>query len=537
MRPVSPTCVSDSALGRGRPLGFPLQRTRTLTGSHSTPLVAGVSVGRSGYALLVLLLLGLLLSRTTNQLWAGDFWEHAAVVRELATNPLQPRHPILPIEAPHAFYSPYALVLALLSRLAGLDAIAILSVAGLLNLALLLAGLYALVVRLGGSAATACLALLFTLLLWGEGPWPYSGFFHLAALGSVLPFPSTFAMALTLWGLSGAVALLRDGRMAWAPALAALSFCVLVAHPTTALFLFAGLGALGVGFFSRERARRYVALSAALTVALGLAFAWPYYPLAGLLLSPDPEFHRASRVFYEDVMARCWPALLALPIVALRLRADWRDPLGVLFVGLSAVYLAGGLLEKWGFGRLISNVVLVAHLCLALWLTSADRRLGFSRVDRLGRWVAAVPVALAMLLTLADLRPFLRESLPGRDSSYEEFTFLSRFVGQYEVVFSDERTSLLIPTFGGKVVSFPRPLHFVPDAAERRADVRLFYGERTSPEERARILQRHDADWLLINAAGSAVSSSAVPSFRRLGRVVYSDEKHKLTLVRIERPQ
>jgi hypothetical protein len=75
----------------------------------------------------------------------------------------------------------------------------------------------------------------------------------------------------------------------------------------------------------------------------------------------------------------------------------------------------------------------------------------------------------------------------------------------------------------------------VADVADRRGDVRRFFDERTPSEERTRILQRHAADWLLVNAAGSAVSSSAVPSFRRLGRVVYSDEKRKLTLVRIER--
>ena len=514
-----------------------MQRTRTLTGSHSAPLVAGLAVGRYAYGLLGALLFGLLLARTTNQLWAGDFWEHAAVVRELATNPFRPRHPILPLEIPHAFYSPYGLALAWFSRLAGLDAIAVLSLAGLLNLALLLAGLYSLVVRLGGGGLAACLALLFTLLLWGQAPWPYSGFFHLEALGSVLPYPSTFAMALTLWGLSGAIALVRDGRAGWAAVLGALSGCVLLVHPTTALFLFAGLGAFGVGFFSRARARLSAALLAAVVVGVALAFAWPYYPFGHLLLAPDPEFHRASRVFYDDVLGRCWPALLAVPIVAWRLRANWRDPLGLLFVGLGAVYFGAALLERWGFGRLISNLVLVSHLCLALWLTSADRHVGVSRLDRMARWAVVVPIGLAMLLMVAELRPFLRESLPGRDSSYEHLAFLARFVGQYDVVFSDERTSLMIPALGGKVVSFPRPLHFVPDGAERRADVRRFYDERTSSEERTRILQRHGADWLLINAAGSAVSSSAVPSFRRLGRVVYTDERRKLTLVRIERPQ
>jgi hypothetical protein len=44
--------------------------------------------------------------------WQADFWEHAAVVRELSTNPADPRHPQLTIEAPHAFSSPYNLAVA-----------------------------------------------------------------------------------------------------------------------------------------------------------------------------------------------------------------------------------------------------------------------------------------------------------------------------------------------------------------------------------------------------------------------------------------
>jgi len=52
---------------------------------------------------------------TRNQLWVEDFWEHSAVVRELSTHLLHPKHPQLLLDAPHPFYSPYAVMVALLA--------------------------------------------------------------------------------------------------------------------------------------------------------------------------------------------------------------------------------------------------------------------------------------------------------------------------------------------------------------------------------------------------------------------------------------
>lgn len=153
------------------------------------------------YLILGTLLFALMLSRTVNGQWDGDFWEHSAVVRELATHPFAPQHPQLLLAAPHAFFTPYALVLGWVSRLTGWDAISTLALAGLVNLLLFLYSLRAFVSALLNSAA-AFYTLLLLLLLWGISPWYYSGFFHLGALGFVLPYPSTFATALVLLSFS-----------------------------------------------------------------------------------------------------------------------------------------------------------------------------------------------------------------------------------------------------------------------------------------------------------------------------------------------
>src|SRR5918911_3414862 len=72
---------------------------------------------RHRYLLLSLALVALMTSQTLNQEWSTDFWEHSAVVRELATHLLHPRHPLLLVGSPHPYYSPYMLAVAALSQL------------------------------------------------------------------------------------------------------------------------------------------------------------------------------------------------------------------------------------------------------------------------------------------------------------------------------------------------------------------------------------------------------------------------------------
>src|SRR5882724_3890508 len=73
--------------------------------------------------------------------FSSDFWEHAAVVRELSVRPFSPTHPLLLVDAPHAYFSPYLLAVALAARATGISAISALASAGLVNIVLLILAL------------------------------------------------------------------------------------------------------------------------------------------------------------------------------------------------------------------------------------------------------------------------------------------------------------------------------------------------------------------------------------------------------------
>jgi predicted MFS family arabinose efflux permease len=63
------------------------------------PFESYVFLRQNRYWIFSSVLFMLMVARTLTGFWTGDFWAHAAVVQELATNPLSPRHPQLLVEA------------------------------------------------------------------------------------------------------------------------------------------------------------------------------------------------------------------------------------------------------------------------------------------------------------------------------------------------------------------------------------------------------------------------------------------------------
>ena len=156
---------------------------------------------------------------------------------------LHPKHPQLLLDVPHAFYSPYAVIVALLVRTLHLDAVTALSIMGLFNLGLLFLGLRLFVFSIVPKhrSATAFYALLLSLFCWGSRPWFWSGFFHIGVLGYVLPYPSTFAAALALIALGVNFLRIETKRQIWLVPIFLMVVTVLISHPATFLFLAVGL--------------------------------------------------------------------------------------------------------------------------------------------------------------------------------------------------------------------------------------------------------------------------------------------------------
>jgi hypothetical protein len=447
------------------------------------------------------------------------------VVRELATHPLSPRHPLLLSDAPHAFFSPYALALAGASRVLGLDPVTALAAAGIANLVLLLISLRWFVgaVFEGDREVISFYFLLFLLVLWGREPWFWSGFLHFGALGRVLPYPSSFAAALMFAALAAYARHLQTGRARWALPLFPLLWVCFLTHPTTALGSVVGLIAVFIGFAGRPAVRGVLMLLALCTLPLLATSAWPYFDFPELLLRPalGHEFHDKSRLLYTDVLNKIFPALAGAPILALRLRRDRRDALAWLVLGLLAVYALGALAGSWGAGRVIGQIAMFLQLAIALWVARLETRLPRARF-------AALLAALAAVALWSGNVAWGWSQATESAGRAHRYHFLSEYVGQYDVVLTDLATGWLVPTFGGKIVASPHPLYWIDDHEKRRRAVSKFFRAATRLRARRRIIARYGAKFVLLDPRRVELPQRVRDDLLYLGRLVYEGGGMKL---------
>ena len=468
---------------------------------------------RHRYLILSALLLVLLTSQTLNQQWSTDFWEHSAVVRALAANLLHPQHPLLPVDAPHPYFSPYTLAVGALARLLGIGPIAALSIAAVANLLLFLLGFWLLVGRLVASRLAPFYALVFVLLLWGVTPWRWSGFLNLNSLGFGLPYPSMFATAVMFLALWSLLVYLETNQPSWLAGPVVGSAAILLTHPITAVAGGIGATAIMLSYADGRSWRSFAWLLAAAGVAALLVLAWPYYSLLDLL-SQSSVYTGSHTAMYEDVLQRILPALLGLPVIFQRVRHNPRDPLGLMLVGGLAIYAWGGLSGNLTYGRIISFVVLVLQVALAAYFAGLETRLRAGAYPPMRAGAIYGGLLALLLVGLVGVAPGLVRAVPHAllpgglrsDARFgkvsDTYGFLENCTAPSDIILTDlDFNSLATPTFGGRVVATGYPLPFVGDIDRRAEDVRRFLSPDATAADRRAILARYHVGYVLLNRA------------------------------------
>ena len=455
------------------------------------------------------------------------------MVRELATHPTHPRHPLLLIDAPHAFASPYALLVAALCRLTGVSSVTGLTVASLVNLVMLLVALRVFVRRfaLAHTEAVFYYLLLFMLLLWGPEPWEFSGFFHVNALNHVLAYPSACAFWVSLLLLALNAQRITEGRRHLLFLTIPLSAFVLLVHPP--VFLFVATGVVAMALDAEKRASELVVAVLALAIAVGVALAWPYFPLWELLTSASAAFNANNAVMYEQPLLRTFPALLGAPLLIANARRTGRWGMLAWVVMLVGLYAFGFVTAKYNYGRVVFFVVFLLQLEIARSVAQLEARAQASGAGLSGRLVAGAVVVACLMLSEQSLFSAAWDTLkaPRAAAGYQ---FLSRDVGQYDVMMAESRIGWIAASFGGKLVSAQHPLAFVSEEEQRvrRSDVRAFFGAGTSQADREALLRKYGVSYVFA-PRHAALDTTLVSddALRSLGSVAHADDRFLLVRV------
>jgi hypothetical protein len=442
--------------------------------------------------------------------WADDLMLHLAVLQHLMRNPLHPGNPVLDLGGSSIYYSPYMVALALPGKLLGLSAYSVYKLSAVVNVGLLLTGLYRFVRTLSDARWAPPLALLGLLFWWGTTAFAWSGFLSLISLGDTEAYPSTLATAMTLhlwaWLYDGGRTLRSPKRSLGVGALLGL---ILLIHQFTGLSAVIGCGAILLAQY-----RLVLSKPVLRNLALGLAACavviaiWPYYHLWSVSGGQVDVLDPVHKPLYTHM--NVWYGMgFVLGAVALVLRW-WRDKMDVLalmFLGLFAVVAFGLVSQHWSFGRSWPMLMLILQVAAAVaaaeakpgrmrwtWTVPVAVITGFGVWTQFGALLFLVPYSAQQSVSKALGTHGWIQSIPHLDEldSYfkpNEVMAAPSILGQFE-----------ISAHGSYDVTTPWFLPGVPEATQRQlyhVDEALF-ADTTTVAQRATLLTQYKVSAVLL---------------------------------------
>jgi hypothetical protein len=479
----------------------------------------------------------------------ADYWEHSAVFRALLENPWRPSHPLIEASVGSPRFGPHTVLVALIGRAAGLDALGAMGVASVLNTVLFLFGIWWFFRLYFGDPRASLFGLVVFFCSWLDGPH-FSNVYHLGIYFSVASYPSSTALGLTLILLGLTVLFLRSvrERKGLLVALTLLFADIYITHPLTATMALPSCVLLALTEPAVSPRRRLLVAGTAL-LGLVLTLLWPYYSAlsmvvggtAGRVKRVMAEGGQEVHLFYttEMLVRIIGYALLSLPVLAW---LTWRRR--HLFIPLSAalmfVVFAVSAFVPIPLGHryvlLAVPFLQMALVWLLLELSPQKATAGGPYARRWVRIASASVVAvflgyLAVQSSLSARERFTRISptLTPRDSpTVVTGRRVAEIAGPDAIVLASPLASWSLPTFGPKVVTLHHRNPLITDADERDAAMAFFSGT-TSEEQRLAILERFRVTHVL---APPVTSRSLARFFREHAHARDVPGKHTLYVLR-----
>lgn len=450
--------------------------------------------------------------------WVGDFWLHAAAVRQFSLNLWQPSHPFYDLAIADVLLSPYAFSMGFISGVFNFSATTTLAAAAFFNLALYLIAFYRFAVRFFVPSTFFGLALLCTLYLWGKGAWAFSGFYHASTIALVLPYPSAFCQAASLLLLSYFPQQIEKRSHLHLIISLVVHWLVLLSHPLTYLFLLSC--SLSLCLTSAQRRYELVAQAILTLTTFSCATFWPFYPFIQLLTSPASKFHFDSISMYENVIQQIWPVLVLAPCCLWWGITNEASRFMIALVILASLYFYGLISEQFIYGREIGNLIFLSQLFIASSITLRAKHFSIKQL----RWLSQGIFAFCLISLFAALR-----DIPS-SRNFDDYSTLMSEVQQQDVVLAPLEHSHYLPAFSGKVVATSHPPSFISDSNERLTAIKKFYEQSTSQAERAAIIKQFNVRFVLVDkvAMPAAVSEQLV----KIGRLVSKTKDLEMLEVR-----
>lgn len=493
----------------------------------------------------------------TYSLWA-DYWEHSALLTEWLRDFANPANPHVADDSLSPRYMPWFWLLTLLGVSFGLTSVELMSISAVCSYVLILFGLHLFLKAYFRDPWAPLIGFFAIFMFWGVG-WNWSNLYQIKSFFYVAGYPSSLVFGLSLIAFWATLRTLRGDEKLLSGffVLFLLSALMFLCHPLTGVFGIVGCGLLTLTEETSWQRRSGLWLG----LALGLVFAeaWPYFSVWKVALglygsgfekwgASDSSTGMLERfesgawkhIFYNPrlVLIILGPALLGIP-VCLWLLVRGRCLFIVAGAAVMSVpYLAHLFVEVPLAHRFLLFVVVFLQFAL-VWLIlqviANWRTAPRSLFDSVAMWstilvllaVAAFNVALLRMefrgqtLSTKTLQIMDKHGqIPGRTSVVELYEKLTQPLPADAVVFTTARVGWPLPTVKGKVVSLYHENPMLLDQADRAAATGAFFYNSMDDQERATLVRRYQANYLLIDAADSDMDDGVGSWLQRYAALV-----------------
>ncbi|MBW6419293.1 hypothetical protein [Celeribacter sp. PS-C1] len=438
-----------------------------------------------------------------------DIWHHLSVFRELIASPFHAANPHVDTMDPSRSYTPWSILVAIITRSFGGDEFDAMRVSALGAIAVILGGIQVFA-RQYWKTPVAPLVLLVAIF----GTWieqvDHTGYTTIRTTLFSVAYPYAPVIGLSFWTWWVALKSLRGSVRLPVHmfALATLTFIMLISHQLQGLF---GIGMTGAFLlFAPGEAtwRHRFLLSASVFIGLLLTQVWIYgNPIAYVLNENVRHGHDAVRFLsYDFSYATKILWVLGLGLVGILGFFDWHRRrlrlelfLPFLVVGTGFVVLT--YVESWVNVRVLPFVAIILQLGLvSAILTPSSKR--YVTIFKNGILIILLGTLIYGILygthkynrarTFLETGEVSRQPKTWSATILKATAFAETLVPRDSVAIAHLQTAFPIEASSLSVVAIPRLFAEVPDMAERKDANTTFFDHGISVETRCAILKKYD---------------------------------------------
>jgi hypothetical protein len=254
---------------------------------------------------------------------------------------------------------------------------------------------------------------------------------------------------------------------------------------------------------------------------LAVVSLWPYYPFWDLFLtaSSGSQFHTDSKILYEHVFIRIAPALFAFFLISKK-DLNYKNEALLLFIALLIIYIYGIFSGHFGYGRVISFMVLSLHLLIAYKMST------ITIINKRSFYAILLLIVSCLPYSYYAAKTFYVQLKLAGHKHYRDYEFLASKLNYKDVVVADSSSLRLIPAFGGRVTASVFPPYWIPDNGNRLYDLTVFFSEEATTSERKSILDKYHAKFILLDKEHAFLQNNLIDSLHL--NIEYQNDQFKL---------